>query len=313
MKSISKNNYPEWIVDFFDKNLSESESIELMDFLAQDETAFEEFMEYKSVVESNISDTEGDIDLPSFEHLKVVENYPVPKCEYDVIAYVENDLPSDEYAGFERKLKTSANLQKKVALYRLTRQSLEVFVTPDFSELKRKPKFFTLSSAVYVAASVAAVLVLYFSIPIDQEKYSGMAALSSSSHTIYFSEKPRYSDSTNLGKAYQATSFNHPVNQAMSPRSTEKMGKMPSTEIAGIPLSDDNNIYFIDDIRTDYLVALKSMQHSEINNHNTSGNGKNILNNVADFLGISKMGERARNIENIADKGLYAYQFITGK
>lgn len=312
MKSVSKNNYPEWIVDFFDKNLNEDESVLLMEFLAQDETAFEEFMEYKSIMESDLQD-DNDIAIPSFEHLEVVEGQSVPSCEFEAIAYVENDLSGTKLFEVEKKSETDKSFQKAVTYYRLTKLIPEAVITPDFDKLKKKPRIFTLSSFVYAAASAAAALLIYFAVPVNKSEPNAFAAISAVKHEIDLSGKDRGYD-TIISEPVHAQMAHgiKPVNENIQ-RKTEYIEPIQYRRIKEIPVEESQGFAYIDDIRTDYLVTLKAMQHDRDKQSNLPLLKKSRLQDVADFFGISRDNDRIKDIENIADKGLYAYQFLTGK
>ena len=317
MKSINNNNYPEWIVDYFDGKLDEVSSKILMDFLASNEFAFEEFLQFKSAIESNVIEAEDFLDVPSFDHLKVNNTNSLPEIEEMLVAYLENDLSDTERRQFEEKLENDLKLKRSLSYYKLTRQEVEDEVIPDFSTLKKKTKFFTLSGFAYAAASIAAVLVVYLAIPESKDSMGAMAALSAKSHQINFANKSIVPDTIMDNQAFsnkhfapvgkQKSDFTQRENQRILPINTERITEIPLTQQNADPMA------FIDDYRSEHLVRFKNLQeHNE-----TDGNGANVkrtlTQNVASFFGINNQDSRIKYLENVADKSMYAYDFITGK
>ncbi len=317
MKSINNNNYPEWIVDYFDGNLDKADGELLMDFLAANESAFEEFLQFKSAIQSHSLEAEDFFDAPSFDHLKVEVNGILPEAEEQVVAYLENDLSEIEKRRFEDLLKKDNKLQMSLSYYKSTRQEVENILIPDFSSLKKKTKFFTLSGFSYAAASVAAAFAIYFAIPQERSSLGAMAALSTKSHQIEFPVQETSRDTIKENQDFSNNQFAAVGKQKKQTihRDKQQISLMNTERIIAVPMDPQNSdpIAYIDDYRSEHLVRFKNLQeHNEASNNNVNDK-RTLTQNVAHFFGINSQDSRIKYLENVADKSMYAFDFITGK
>ena len=153
---ITRNNYEEYFLDYFDGNLTEVQKKDLFSFLNENVDLKAEFERFSPV------------ELPKekifFDKEKLKRN-TITMYNYKTwfIAYLENDLIDEE----------RGEVEKFIGLHPLLKNELELFrqakVLPDFairfennSELKRIGKVIVLNAWVYRSAAIAASIALFF-------------------------------------------------------------------------------------------------------------------------------------------------------
>lgn len=163
MADINLNNYEEFIIDYFDGNLSSAKTDELMSFLNKHPELKQEFHS----LETNVMEKEN-YSFPFKNSIKketLLKNNDQSNFEELCIAKIEGDLNPKEEKLFDEILAESNN-QKEFDLYKLVKLEPDTSVVfKDKTKLKKAPFSRKLIySVISAAASVIIVVGLYFTI-----------------------------------------------------------------------------------------------------------------------------------------------------
>jgi hypothetical protein len=168
MMKIDRNNYEVYLIDYLDCNLDDATRLAVEEFLANnpdiasevedlDEVVLSPSFETKLNLESIKKSTE-DLVPPSFDNLD----------EFLVAAY-EDDLNKNEIDDFQKLLKVSSKASKEFAYLEKTKQIADTSISyPNKSNLKRYT-LFNWRKTMYYAASVAAVIFVFFFILLNRQ------------------------------------------------------------------------------------------------------------------------------------------------
>lgn len=159
---ITKNNYEIWFIDYFDGNLSNNDTEELMHFLENNPGLKNEFEEFENIqlVDKTIRS------FPNKEILKKqdiitygeinTENY----TDY-FIAFHEKDLTSEQVINLEIFLAENPYLKSEFNTFKLLKSTPDSSVFyPDKKDLKKYPFVFLRKPAFYLLSAAASVVIL---------------------------------------------------------------------------------------------------------------------------------------------------------
>lgn len=130
--TINKENYPEYILDFFEGRLSESDKAELFVFLDRHPALKEEFDAFEPMALEP-----GEINFPDRESLKRGRVTP-SNYEWYFAAYVEGDLSSEEQEAVEQFALTNPHMGRELRMMEVARLAPDGAVTyASKADLKR--------------------------------------------------------------------------------------------------------------------------------------------------------------------------------
>jgi hypothetical protein len=147
---ITKDNYIEYIVDYYDGNLSPEEEKILLAFLHENPEFYEEFLDYGSSIQTKIN-----INIPSYDKTELL------KSEFDefeklCIGYLEGQVAE---ARIKKEIKNDITKQATLNLYLKTRLNSNNITYPYKKALLKKDY----KSVIYYAA---AILIIIISLPL---------------------------------------------------------------------------------------------------------------------------------------------------
>lgn len=166
---INRNNYEEFFLDYWEKNLDKNGTRKLMLFLAQNKDLEEEFWSFeniKLVPEENMAlETKA-----SLKRSEIVDYKGINESNYQhfFVSYIENDLSAEEVKNTNEFISINPVLNNEFELYKKTVLKPELSLKfIDKESLKkqgvvnidfRKVLYYSLSAA----ASVAVLLIAFF-------------------------------------------------------------------------------------------------------------------------------------------------------
>ncbi|MBL7937513.1 MAG: hypothetical protein JNM51_17035 [Bacteroidia bacterium] len=154
MGKIDIHNYEAYLLDYSEGNLTDELLMELELFLIQHPELDINLSEL-----SLVSLKEESVSFLNKNNLKKSEADLVSEMQF--IAYIENQLPSNEMAELEKSCSINPLLSKELALYQKTIvQADELVVYPNKQKLKRKPKIIWLDFSVIKYSAAACILFL---------------------------------------------------------------------------------------------------------------------------------------------------------
>ncbi|MBN2519959.1 MAG: hypothetical protein JXB17_05605 [Bacteroidales bacterium] len=160
---INRNNYEIFFLDYYEGNLTDIESKELMEFLEINFDLKDEFEQYQHVGLTVTSD----IFSEKLKLKKSLLDIPVKKIDEQCIAYCENDYSANEKHDFDALLNENKDIRDIVGIY----QKLKL--KPDFSvvynqKLKLKRRYIPVRklfiAGTSVAASIFIAVILFFNL-----------------------------------------------------------------------------------------------------------------------------------------------------
>ncbi len=158
MNKITRNNYEEFFIDYFDGNLNNHQVAELMLFLAQNSDLDNEFNQFKYVELKK-----EPIKFEPKNFLKKTDTTITGSVFFDkCIDKIENNLPEEKLISFNKELETDINKKKEFEIFTKTIIKPDLNIT--FNE-KEKLKRSSVSSGIFKLKRVyqyAAILVVIF-------------------------------------------------------------------------------------------------------------------------------------------------------
>ncbi len=164
---INRENYEAYFLDYYERNLTESQAEELMDFLAQHHDLKEEFESFELV----FLPEEVKMTMPGKDEIKKPENarYGGYSLDRQMIAYFEGDLDEESSSALLAAVAQDPSLQKDFAFFSKVRLQPDQGITfAGKSSLKRYPlgAFMPAIQRFAVAAAIIAFLAgIFFMMP----------------------------------------------------------------------------------------------------------------------------------------------------
>jgi hypothetical protein len=155
---ITKENYGQFVIDYFDGNLSQKEQERLLLFLEQHPDLKEEMEHLKDV-----SLSAPEILYPDKGELKQPEIIPVGSInesnyETFLLRFIDDDLSADESKALNTFLAENPQLGKELEAFSNTKLTPDTsIVFSDKSRLKKKP---SVQPAIWISAAAAVVVLL---------------------------------------------------------------------------------------------------------------------------------------------------------
>lgn len=157
---LNRENYGIFIVDYFDGNLSESETEQLLVFLDANPDLKKEFRNFDKVTLEK-----PDISFPEKEKLKVPvisSTHSINKDNYEsfFVLFYDNELNDDETRELKQFINQNPHLSEELELFgeiRLEKDTKVVF--PGKAVLKHKKP---VTRQLALAAAIAAMFLIYF-------------------------------------------------------------------------------------------------------------------------------------------------------
>ena len=172
MIDINTYNYEEYIVDYFDGNLSSSEEEALMSFLNRNPQLKEEFNSFngEKLSAENISFNNKEV----LKKDSILVNNKESNFNELCIASIEGDLSELQLIDFERMINSDIAKKKELDLFVLTKvlpDNSIVFKNKDKLKTKAKKRFTITYTILSAAASVLLLVGIYFLTPNLQMNY----------------------------------------------------------------------------------------------------------------------------------------------
>ncbi|MCK4638930.1 MAG: hypothetical protein KAT33_05880 [Bacteroidales bacterium] len=163
---INRNNYEIFFLDYMDGNLDPALIAELLIFLEENPGLKEEFEDFELIsvpVESSVI-FEDKNNLKK-NYVTGIDNINSTNYQNYFIASLENDLSAEELNQLKLFLKTNPSLTKEYKLFENTFSKPDKkIVFADKKTLKRYPFSILSKKAVYYSVSIAASILILFSI-----------------------------------------------------------------------------------------------------------------------------------------------------
>lgn len=163
---INRNNYEIFFLDYMDGNLDRAMVAELLIFVEENPDLKEEFEDFELIsvpVESSI--IFEDKNSLKKNHVTGVDNINSTNYQNYFIASIENDLSAEELNQLKLFLKKNPSLTKEYKLFENTfLKPDKKIVFADKKSLKRFPFSILSKKAVYYSVSIAASILILFSI-----------------------------------------------------------------------------------------------------------------------------------------------------
>lgn len=164
-RKINIHNYEEFFLDYLDGNLSESEIVELEDFLLENPDLRKEL---EGMEEINLQ--EEKLKFPNPENLKQIDlSLPVTEENFDFfcIANMEGDLNEEQNAAFSEYLKENPSKAQEKEIFGHTRLKADQNKYFSNKQQLRKTIFVVyrreFRTAAAIAAGIALLMVFWFS------------------------------------------------------------------------------------------------------------------------------------------------------
>lgn len=326
---ITRKNYEEYFLDYFDGNLSDEMVERLLHFLAANPDLEEEF--YLLMEQTG----EFKITKEDFSPITIKRNpkigYELSSFDYLCVAELEKDITPSEKIILDGSIATNAKLKADFDIFQKTKLAVEKVECPFKDKLKKnvfKSKF---KSNLITYSSIAAAVLIVFYFTINEEKVKelstniqpGITATPerANGETGRIIDEPQatgqlaeqhiseYNNKINIG--------NNNVNNDINSTSTKKDTIGISREQIHIDHIQPTNLTMVEqkDIDlTNHIV--KSSQVSLYQNIESNNNSSEIATNLTAFLEKAKMESEtiSQQIKDIKGrrKGVFIARAING-
>jgi len=252
---ITKENYIEYIVDYFDSNLSDDLQNKLLAFLEENPECKEEFDNYSAALEDSfIEDVEAPVSLKAT--LKNIPETQEEARDKKLVAYLENDLSDEERKVIEKELVENSEMRRSLYLFEKTKMEPEMDVVfPKKSAVKRYFIPPLVRRTMVAVTSAAAILLLFWNIAGQEKSYqsdkniiSHMSVLPSFDNIL-----PNFlTDNINEEPDTTKKSSGNEVIETPGHQSSEILQGIPLiSSVTEIPMPEEK-AYYIEDVRTEY-------------------------------------------------------------
>jgi len=179
MREITRNNYEEYFIDYFDGELNNHEIAELMLFLAKNNDLDNEFNNFKIIKLKKEKIKFNFKKELKKQNLSITGNLFADKC----IDKIENNLTLKDDMAFERYLITNKEKQEEFNNFNKTIISPDLnIIYPNKNKLKKQKTSKT--KLFYQYAAIIMALVITFTITTQQNKYNSRITHSKETTTI---------------------------------------------------------------------------------------------------------------------------------
>ncbi len=161
MEAINRNNYEVFFLDYHEGNLSGEEMAQVVLFLESNADLKEEFYSFKNMAlpDDSVLEPTPEMDKTSLYQGPVFAN----RHDYFVASF-EGDLSESEQVQLAELISENPELEKELQSFSALKLEAEPIIFEEKEDLKKSPKVIPLF-AYGSAATVAAMLVLYFTLP----------------------------------------------------------------------------------------------------------------------------------------------------
>lgn len=253
---INKDNYIEYIVDYFDGNLSDNQQESLLLFLGENPEYKDEFDNYSEAIEDGVLSEAIETPKSLKDTLKSIPETHAQANNEKLVAYMENDLSAAERKEVEKSLVENSEMQRSLYLLEKTRFEADMDVVfPHKSALKRYliPPF--VKRTVIAVTSAAAILLLFYNIigtsntnQSNPQLVSQMSIMTPFSNHLNFALSVNDSDDPDTTKTNNNNVIVTPGNQ--EPEIIQGIPLIASAE--QVPV-EEIAPQSINDVRTEYL------------------------------------------------------------
>lgn len=322
---INKENYIEYIVDYFDGNLSEDLQNKLLIFLDENPECKEEFDNYyfTALKYTFVEEIEAPASLKA-----TLKKIPESQDER-LIAYMENDLSDDERNVIEKELVENSEMRRSLYLFEKTRMEPEMDVVfSKKSALKRYIIPPMVRRIIVAVTSAASILLLFWNIPGSDKTYQ-----SNQNQVSHISEAPFFVDQLpvsvdideNEDPDTTKANYTNTLIETSGHQEKEVIRSIPLIASAGeLPSPEVEMETCIADVRTEYLeiYAYTEYKLGKQDKNNTE-KLKNKLGTFSDWsswamqtvIGEKKLSDNPANeltAYDISNFGIQTLSKITG-
>ncbi len=228
---ISHKNYMERIVDYYDGNLSQSESDALMAFLEQHPDLYEEFLLFGDTMPE--AAVEATLKAPAslIEQLKNIPDHVFVLTDELLVAYAEKDLDAYTIKKVEEAIAQNPERKRDLEILTAARYAADkAIVYPHKNKLLRKePIIIAFRRVMYYTTAAAAIFILAFFLWPDQQQPSTESSTAIAQTEVAPVQKPVEQIQTNVqNQTTEQTSEN--VNQPQPDRTNAVETVIRSTE-----------------------------------------------------------------------------------
>jgi hypothetical protein len=165
---ITRKNYEEYFLDYFDGNLSDEEVERLLRFLAANPDLEEEFyLLMEQTADCNIT-------FEDFSSIMVKRNpkigYQLTSFDYLCVAELEQDITPSEKVILEGSIAANAKLRADFDIFQKTKLAEENIECPFKDELKKNVFNSQLKRNLITYSSIAAAVLLVFYFTVNEEQ-----------------------------------------------------------------------------------------------------------------------------------------------
>lgn len=271
---INKNNYIEFIVDYFDGQLSESREQTLLKFIDENPEFQQDFDSYAEMMNEAPIENINTIPESLKSKLKNIPEKIISDENEKLIAYVENDLSESERVKLEKAIEKNSEMQKSLILLKKARFEADTSITyPNKKALKRFMISPIIKRTMFAISSAAAIFLLFWNImSADKIDSTNMCLVSYNSvFPSFIQQFPLFEiqneDTQEDTEPYQEIN-------TIQYTTTEKIEIMPLISANSMEIEQNEIENSISDIRTEYIEIyayskLKSLKNQEENNTET--------------------------------------------
>ena len=278
---INENNYIEFIVDYFDGQLTESQQNALLKFIDENPEFQEDFDTYAEMTNEPLLEKHNPIPADLISKLKNIPEKTINEENEKLIAYVENDLSESERIKLENAIEENSEMQRSLSLLKKARFEADTSITyPNKKALKRFMISPMIKRTMFAVSSAAAIFLLFWNImSADKIDSTNKRLLSHNSVFPSFTEQLPLFENQNEDvqeniQFYQETNLTQ-----IQYNTIEKMETMPLISKISMDIEQNEIENSISDIRTEYieiyayskLKAVKNQEENKIETKNKLG------------------------------------------
>lgn len=260
---ISHKNYMERIVDYYDGNLSQSESDALMAFLEQQPDLYEEFLLFGDTMPETAAEAPFKAPASLIEQLKSIPDHVFVLTDELLVAYAEKDLDAYTIKKVEEAIAQNPERKRDLDILLAARYAADKAIVYPYKNklLRKEPVIIAFRRMMYYTTAAAAIFILAFFLWPDQQQPSTESSTGIAQTEVVPVQKPVEQIQTNgQNQTTEQTSEN--VSLSLPDRTNTSETVIRSTEKTNLIAARgsgilEHNIFEspdqINDSRTEYL------------------------------------------------------------
>jgi len=316
MSKITRNNYEEFFIDYFDGSLNNHEVAELMLFLAQNRDLDDEFNQFKFV---ELKQETINFDLK--DSLKKQDSTITGSIFYDkCIDKVENNLSDEDTILFEAEINSDKSKKVEYNSFKSTilKPDLNIIYTEKENLKKEKVTAFQLKR-VYQYAAILVALIISYTLLHNNTEYNNVAESTNNYASMVNFDALSSFDKYDNQQAFtivktetpsivaKSSSVTQPIIKVNKPIYINKLDARKividediADNIAPIISNRVENIYIVNNIINENTINETSVNKQEDLNDCNPNCIKALTNEIKSDVYISEMMSQYKNSDNIA-------------